>query len=124
MTNEGLSGMTYSQGIKEIEKEFKLNEPQSITVEILENKKSNVNNGKASMETYLEDPSKPIIYIYLDFFNDDLVWIGFWESIENIFLHELLHAYGDTTNDGLIRHNLVGVNTLIRLLNEFNIQNI
>lgn len=116
MVSEGLPSMTYSQGVKEIEEEFNLQEPDSIIIEILENMKSNANNGEAAMETYFKDRLKPIIYVYLDCFSDDLVWRG--ESIENVFLHELLHAYGEVKNDGLIRYNMIGVATINEILNE------
>lgn len=109
----GISNITYAIGIKEISEPYSLIEPENIEI-IFSDGESQVNDGKAAMEINTHTNQ---IYVYKKCFslkNGEYYWDNM--SIKDVTYHELLHACGDIQHDGIIRHNLIGVNVVKELI--------
>lgn len=127
MVEYNLPNIPFKRGLEEISPVFKLTEPEIIDIFILKGKKSHGNNGLAVMECYYSEnePNLKKIYAYLDmmdYSNKSLSWRGFNASIEEITYHELLHACGDVEYDGILRHNIIGVECVKKLIAQRKIE--
>jgi hypothetical protein len=107
-------GITYGEGAKELLSPFKLFEPASISIKILDSYCPS--NPKAMAEiNHTIDLMNPHIMIYLralEIRDSRISWIGFDTQFEFVINHELLHACGDSpgivgVRDGVIRQTLV-----------------
>lgn len=140
MTEYGLPEMTHEQGMSEIMPVFELFEPNSIDVHI----RPGEGDRRAAMDTRprclldsrwpenVEDLKDLILNIYLDRLSFDSDHIGVLnsenkETAENVPMscyHELLHCCGDATSrgrhDGILRHNVIGIRTVLELLSISN----
>ena len=125
MSEYSLNDTTYRQGICEAEPLFELSEPLKISVYIWCTRVSTGNQGDAPAEIECIDNQDNIfkLHVYLKMFelhNNILYCKGSNTSLEDILIHELLHACGDSPwnnrIDGLIRHNIIGIKAVQPLL--------
>lgn len=120
---------TYDKGLCELAKDFKLYQPKNIDINIISGFHKNpaeliFSSGSGCGEFDIDHCyyrfEKVSINVYIDILdleNDVLVWTDrnpyyFTE----ILYHELLHACGDIICDGIIRHNLVGIDVIKELI--------
>lgn len=119
---------TYERGLCELAKEFKLFQPNIIEVNINKGRK----NGHPAETTFSTIDSRfdskycsyqlknVRINIFLDLLqivDDDIVWPDKNPyHFTDILYHELLHICGEIICDGIIRHNMVGVDTIKELI--------
>lgn len=125
MSEYGLADVTYRKGIEEAGPPFDLFHPLGISVCIWAERQSRGNEGLAAMELERldEEGRYTRLYVFLGTLSQvdhDFHWRGFSMPIEDILIHELLHACGDASwrgrVDGIIRHNIIGIEAVKRLL--------
>jgi len=125
MSEYGLPDVTYGKGIEEARPPFDLFHPLRISVCIWAQRQSCGNEGLAAMELEIVDKEGRYARLHvflrtLDKVDRDFHWRGFCMPIEDILIHELLHACGDAPwrgrVDGIIRHNIIGIEAVKRLL--------
>jgi hypothetical protein len=128
-------GFTYDKGLCELAKDFKLYHPKIIEVSI--NKGMRKNDHPADVNfSILESKfdhvhcsfrfEKVRLVIFLDLLdygkdneNETLVWPNRDPYyFTDILYHELLHICGDIICDGIIRHNLVGIDVISELMKQ------
>jgi hypothetical protein len=117
--------ITYKEGSKELESEFKLFEPSSIRIRIIDSLYQENAQVPAMIEHSLINPTNPLLTIYLksmEVIDSKITWKGSSISLQSIINHELLHACGDSPilrseiHDGVLRHTMVcneAINNLI-----------
>lgn len=125
MSQYGLPNITYGIGLAEAEPPFCLFEPQKISICVWSTRVSSGNQGRAAAELQWVDSqgSHSRLHVYLGVLNrrgDGFHWRGFCMPLEDILVHELLHACGDVPwrgrIDGVIRHNIIGIEAVRSLL--------
>ena len=118
----------YERGLCELAKEFKLYQPKIIEVSINKGRKNDhpVETTFSTIDSRFDSKSCSYqlenvrINIFLDLLqivNDDIVWPNRNPyHFTDILYHELLHACGEIICDGIIRHYMVGVDTIKELM--------
>lgn len=126
MTKYNLSKITYERGIWEATPTFDLYEPKQIDLCIFKTITHPKNPSTAMSIQKLDEEGKMLrLNVFLKTFEErgkTFHWIGYCMSIDKCTFHELLHACGDASwryrHDGLIRHNIIGIEAIQQLLNE------
>ena len=124
MREYGLPDIPYSKGVAEAAPPFELFEPQIMSICVWCTRVSTGNQGLAAMEVeVLEESRHARVHVYLRQFDKvggRFHWKGFCMPLEDILIHELLHACGDVPwrgrPDGVVRHNIIGVEAIKPLL--------
>jgi hypothetical protein len=128
LMNEYRIQISYADGCKELRPEFKLFEPASIIIKILDCHWPFKGSVAASLDHSVQDFMNPLLAIFLkelELTDSTVIWKGFSLSFECIVNHELLHACGDSprlrheVHDGIIRHNMIcseAINNLTKKL--------
>lgn len=119
---------THEKGLCELVKEFKLNCPKT-TIEI--NIKKGYRKNQSPAETIFSGGEFDFIsYSFrnfqkiqlnvfidlLDLVDDNIVWPDRNYYFKDIIYHELIHICGDLVCDGVLRHNIVGIDTIKELM--------
>jgi hypothetical protein len=109
-------GITYGDGCNELVPSFKLFEPASIHINILDSECPWGRNTSAVVIHSRDTVMNPTINIYLkalELRDSTIIWIGFTTPFDHVINHELLHVCGDSPEivegirDGVIRHTLI-----------------
>ncbi len=125
MSQYRLPNITYGTGLAEAKPPFCLFEPQKISICVWSTRVSSGNQGLAAAELQWVDSqgSHSRLHVYLgvlDRRGDRFHWRGFCKPLEDILVHELLHACGDVPwrgcTDGVIRHNIIGIEAVRSLM--------
>lgn len=125
MSLYGLPNITYQTAITEASPPFALLLPGKIYICVWSTRVSTGNQGLAAIELERIDKEGRITRLHvflsmLDRAGNRYHWKGFCMPIEDMLVHELLHACGDTPwrgrQDGVIRHNIIGIEALKPLL--------
>jgi hypothetical protein len=108
--------ISYRDGSKELEPDFKLFEPTEIHVKVIDSYYSVNPKVAATLEHSIFDQMNPLLTIYtgpLEIAGGIIIWKGFSTTFQSIITHELLHACGDSPilrseiHDGVLRHTMV-----------------
>jgi hypothetical protein len=114
------------KGMCQLALPFKLNTPKTITVNINKQGKRDApaevmfSNGKFDIDNISYKFEKTTLLIYLNLLqydSDTIVWLGHYPYyLKDIVYHELVHICGDIVCDGVIRHNMVGIDVINELI--------
>ena len=118
---------TFKEGIEELTQIFQLSIPTEINIEIVEKERSTINPNLPADCCSTDGNIKKRYAIRffldkLDFSNNNLKWINFEESVEDIAYHEFFHTCGEDKeigkHDGTLRINKIGIKCIKELLKE------
>ncbi len=108
-----LANVTTATGIQELDPPFQLHEaPDPIVVDLRRDEKAP--GSPVPMEMYVGTGHILVYALRID--ATTLQVRGAVESVADLAFHEMLHVSGDLKNDGIVRHNVVGVGAINELV--------
>jgi hypothetical protein len=121
MWKYGMNDIKYQTAIEEAIQPFSLFAPKAIPTNVWATKLCPGNNGEPCMDVYYNPIAKEVLAmnVYLpkiEKWRENYYWKGYRVSLEDVTIHELLHTCGDIKHDGIVRHNLIGIEAVKMIL--------